>query len=311
MLVEKIAVVTDGSLPTNSKSVHQVVPFYVQYQDFEDPTNWVSVHGDQMPAEKFLEIQRISKKEPSTAQPSPHDFLQAYVALVDEGYNCILVLTVPATKSGTYNSAVTAVKLLQEHRPGLKVRLQVIDTGTTVAGIKYLAEEAMALVERREFFDQIVHRLEWLRDKVEIIFILDTIRYIGSSGRVAELAHHRVADTLKRYARGLAAWFAKVSHHSPKVAITFKGGEEKIVGFSRFYAGAAEILTKEVEKRELEGRQINRIYIYQRDSGYDLSQMLDRITLFTNAEIVVEEQIPLALLGITGPKFIALVCIYD
>src|SRR3546814_13487378 len=65
---------------------------------------------------------------------SPYDFLKEYTRLVDQGYNCILVLTVPENKSGTYNSAKQAIGLFKEHRPKNGVNFVVLDTGTTAAG---------------------------------------------------------------------------------------------------------------------------------------------------------------------------------
>ena len=314
MLNEKIAVITDGSLPTGSDLVSKVVPFYVHYQEIDVETRqleWRDVRGDTVSPENFVEIQRISKKAPSTAQPSPYDFLRAYTEVIDQGYNCILVLTVPSSKSGTYNSATQAIGLFKEHRPKEKINFVVIDTGTTAAGVEYLVEEVIRLIGRGEFFIHIVERIEYLKSRVEIFFALDKIDYISASGRIEELSSAKLSETLLRRAKGLAAWFARTTHHSPKVALSFKEGKEKLVGISRFYPQAVVVMGQEIEQRALIGKDIKRIYLYQRGSETETKALMGRIALFSHAEIVVKEDLPIALLSILGPKFVALVCIYD
>ncbi len=307
MTEERIAVITDGSLLRDSPFAHRVIPFYVTYQtDQPDP---ISIKQDEISTEDFLEIQRACKKPPGTAQPSPIDFLTVYQEMTDEGYNRFLVLTVPASKSGTYNSAMLAVNLFREEKSDVVV--EVIDTGTTAAGVEYLAQEATALAEQGEIFDHIVHRMERLAGKVELFLALDKIDYITASGRIEELASHKLRETLKHYARNLAAWFARRTHHSPKLALTLMEGKEKIVGISRTFQPMVAAICKEVEKRVEMGKGIKKIYLYQRESSFETGTIVGSLLGHTQAEIIEREVLPIALLSITGPKYVAMIIVYD
>src|SRR3989344_6763415 len=103
------AVVVDGSLSASDPIVRvdAVVPFQVRYHDFRGG-RWKEENRSQeeIGRDRFLRIQAGAKKLPGTSQPSPGAFYDTYTSLHERGFNQILVLTVPAGKSGTYNSAV-------------------------------------------------------------------------------------------------------------------------------------------------------------------------------------------------------------
>ena len=310
---ERIAVITDGSLPSSSTLVQRVVPFYVQYYrtDHSGRTELVSSRQDQISIEEFLEIQRTSNKPIGTAQPTPNDFLKAYLELFEQGFNRMLVLTVPQTKSGTFTSASLAARQFAELKSGADVDFGVVDTGTTAAGIEYLAYEAVKLVNQGEFFAHIVERIERLARKIELFLTIDKIDYISASGRIEELSSAKLSETLKRKAQNLAAWFARKIHHSPKVVITLVHGKEKIAGISRFFHQATEIMVRDIEQRVRQGKGIQRVYLYKRNADFEAEKLLERLLTFSHAEVIEKDFLPVALLAFTGPKYLAAICIYD
>lgn len=310
---ERVAVVTDGSLLSSSSLVQRVVPFYVHYYltDSSGKPELTEARQDRITAEEFLEIQRTSNKPIGTAQPTPNDFLKAYLELFEEGFNRFLVLTVPRSKSGTYSSATLGARQFDELKPDAGVVFEVIDSGTTAAGLEYLAYEAVKLVEQGEIFAHIVEKVAELVDKIELFLTLDKIDYISASGRIEELSKAKLSETLKSKARHLAAWFAHRIHHSPKVVITVKDGKEKVEGISHIFLQATNKMARDIAKRMEMGKGLKRVYIYQREAEYESAKLVEILTFIGCSEIIEKEILPVALLAFTGPKFLAAICVYD
>ena len=308
-----LAIVTDGSLiPGKDQIADAVVPFYVQYEIEHGNTSILS--GQEVDQARFLLIQEGCRQPPTTSAPNLSDFIQTYERLYACGYTDFLVLTVPENYSGTFANAKAAFLDFSENHTG--VRIKVIDTGTTVAGVKYLAEEAVRLRDLGLSLERISEKIEAARGRIELFVTFDTLKYIGASGRVAELAEHRRGETAKRYAKGIAAKLVALAHHSPKLVLSVRGGHEKILGFSLDFNNAVNRMTNVIEERELDG-EIRRCYLYQSQAETEARKVSHRLNydrrdmVFSTVEIVEETEIPLALLAVTGPKLVAAVCIYD
>ena len=99
----------------------RVVPLYVRFgaESFRDYA--------ELGPQEFYERLRIASDLPTTSQPTPGDFLEVYRGL--ERYERILSLHIPATLSGTVESA----RLAGGELGGGKVR--AIDSGTVSAGL--------------------------------------------------------------------------------------------------------------------------------------------------------------------------------
>ena len=147
--------------------------------------------------------------------------------------------------------------------------------------------------------------------KIELFLAIDKIDYISASGRIEELSSAKLSETLKRKAQNLASWFARKIHHSPKVVITLEDGREKIVGISRFFPQATEVVARAIERRVQQGKGIQRVYLYKRNADMEAEKFLERLSKFSRAEIIEKEILPVALLAFTGPKYLAAICVYD
>jgi len=309
---ERIAIVTDGSLSTDSNFATKVLPFYVILYPEKDSGKIRSLRQDEITVEEFLLCQAAAKKLPGTSQPTPNDFLEVFESLASEDYTHVLVLTVPVSKSGTYNSARIALLNFEESYGKDKLVVELIDTGTTAGGVEYLASEALQLINQGKSFDYIVHQIKRLTAKIELFLALDKIDYISSSGRITDLAPANFRETLKIRARNLAAWFAHKIHHSPKVVITMFDGKERIVKFSRFFRDMVLALADEIDNRVGDGKKIKKIYLYYSNSDEQVKELRFKLkALAIETEIKEVKTIPVALLAITGPKFVAMICIYD
>ena len=116
---------------------------------------------------------------PSTSQATPADFLdpiKRYVAGGDE----VIILTISAKLSGTYDSAEMALQEL----PGAPVDL--VDSRSVSIGLGLMLQEAVNLIEAGASRDVIVARLIRMREKIHIIFVLETLEYLQRGGRIGK-----------------------------------------------------------------------------------------------------------------------------
>jgi DegV family protein with EDD domain len=118
--MSKIAFVTDTdcSLPEDLAARYRIqqVPITVQFGEDSYLTG-VSIDDTAL----FERVDRENKL-PSTAAPSPGQFLEAYEKALAAGADSILCFTVSSAISATYNNAVDAWRLLPERN------ITVVDT---------------------------------------------------------------------------------------------------------------------------------------------------------------------------------------
>jgi len=307
---EKIAIVVDGSVCSLSSGqlpvpVDAVVEFYVVYHE---KGKEVSKAQNKMSWGEIIDLQK-GREIPRTSTPSIGDFLNTYRHLVNEGFNRILVLTVPKKLSGVYNSAIKAREALHNEYPDVEVA--VIDTGTTASGVEYLAEVAIEARSAGKSLEEIQELLTREARKVEIIVAFDTLRFVAASGRIDELNGESLKDNLKRHVLGAATQFVDLVHRSPKMVAILSGGKIEILWpFKRHFVSAVEKLQEELRKRH-ESRGIKRLYIIFSAATEEVVNLKKKIGGFYTGSIITRSEVPLALLTIAGSKVVAVVVIYE
>lgn len=131
--------------------------------------------------EGFYKLVDETRRVPKTAQPSPHEFSQAYEQIAEPG-DTILSIHVTSQLSGTYASAVAAGREVAG-------RFNVIpfDSGTGSAAIGMMCRAARQLERAGKSLEEILKHLEGMRAKGRIVLALDTLEYARLSGRVGTL----------------------------------------------------------------------------------------------------------------------------
>jgi DegV family protein with EDD domain len=150
-----------------------MVPLTVFFGD-EGYLDWVEMRPDG--PDGFYERLKVARKLPTTSQPAPVRFSDAYRALADAGCDSIVTITLTSKLSGTFESATIAAAdapvpvavvdtLLCTHATGLVVKAaaDARDEGMDPAGIERVARETAS--------------------SAEIFFILDTLEYLVKGGR--------------------------------------------------------------------------------------------------------------------------------
>jgi DegV family protein with EDD domain len=171
----------------------RVVPLYVRFGD-ESYRDYVELEP-----EVFYERLRAAPETPTTSQPTPGDFLDAYRDL--ESYERILSLHIAGGLSGTIESARAAARLVGNER------VRVVDSGGASAAIAMLALAVERRLERGTSDEEVDALVERFRRKAGLLFTVDTLEYLARGGRIGR-------------ARG---WAGELLHVKP--ILTIQNGE--------------------------------------------------------------------------------------
>ncbi len=122
-----------------------------------------------------------SKASPTTSQPPPAYFVDAYRKAFDEGAETILVVTVTSKLSGTFRSAQMAAQEFDANR------FILWDSNSISIGGGWQAIMAARMLERGIDHTSFVAQLERLRSEIIGFAALETLKYVARSGRVSNL----------------------------------------------------------------------------------------------------------------------------
>ncbi len=128
-----------------------------------------------MSNEEFYERLIAADEFPTTSQPAPGVFVEAFEAL--EAYDHILVLTLSRKLSGTYDSAVSAAGMLD--RP-----VEVLDTKSAEMGSGLILREALRVVDEGGDFKDVRRAAEAAIERCNVLFAVGTLEYLAKSGRL-------------------------------------------------------------------------------------------------------------------------------
>lgn len=130
---------------------------------------------------EFYRRMESSSVAPTTSQPPPSFFAEAYRQALQEGADYILVFTVSSHLSGTYNSAVQAAKEFEGDR------FLLWDSGSVSIGGGWQALAAAQLLASGTELPALQAALAHIRDTTAIHFTTETLKYLARSGRVSNL----------------------------------------------------------------------------------------------------------------------------
>lgn len=130
--------------------------------------------------EEFYQMLSQTESFPTTSQPSAGEFAELYrkLALVDPE---ILSIHISSGLSGTMDSARAGAALVPE------ARVTFWDSKTLSCPLGWQVETAARMLKRGATLEEILARLEVLRDKVQAMFTLDTMKYLIHGGRISHL----------------------------------------------------------------------------------------------------------------------------
>ena len=121
----------------------------------------------------------------STSAPSPEDFIQAYRELSREAES-ILCITLSSKVSSIYSVALFARE--QAKAELTHTSIEVLDSGTVTGAEGFVVLAAARAAADGGGLTEATEAAEKVREKVDLVFVLETIRHAYRTGRVPKVA---------------------------------------------------------------------------------------------------------------------------
>jgi DegV family protein with EDD domain len=148
----------------------RVVPLYVHFGDES-----LRDHVDITP-EQFYERLAAAPALPTTSQPTPQDFVDAYESLA--AYERIWSIQLTSKLSGTYQSATLAAAEMGG------ARIRVVDSETASLACAMLALAIQRRLERGTTDEEIEALVERFKRENRVVFTVGTLEYLQKGGRI-------------------------------------------------------------------------------------------------------------------------------
>ena len=117
---------------------------------------------------------------PTTTQPPPSAFTEVYNNLAGETDE-ILVVTLSAKLSGTYESALSAKNLTKK-----KCRIEVIDSQKVAMGLGLTVIAAAKAAQTGKSLDELSDLVKQAMPRSHVIIYFDTLKYLAKGGRIGK-----------------------------------------------------------------------------------------------------------------------------
>jgi DegV family protein with EDD domain len=173
----KVAIVTDSTADFPLEYIEKynitVVPLSVIFEEVAYIDNGIDITKDE-----FYRKLKISKKLPTTAQPTPADFAVVYKKLLED-HESIISVHISKKMSGTHDSAEAARKELGPTRD-----ITVIDSEVTTIALGLIILKAARLASEDKPKNEILDAINDLKSKIDTLFIPRTLDYLLKGGRI-------------------------------------------------------------------------------------------------------------------------------
>jgi len=153
-----------------------IVPVYIQLED--------KMYADrfELKASDFYTVLREAKELPTTSAPPPKDFWEKITDSVKE-YSSIFIITLTSKLSATFQSAKIAASKIKN------AKIYLLDSKFG-SGVATLLSIAAAKLSRKGVPDEeIVEKIEEMRDESILVGYADTLENLKKSGRISNLKY--------------------------------------------------------------------------------------------------------------------------
>lgn len=174
--MNKIKIVTDSTCDLSAEIIEKhdiiVVPLSISI----DGENYLD-RVDLTPRE-FIEKMKSSTELPKSSQPAAGEFLKVYDQLGSQGYD-VISIHMTGGMSGTVRSAQSAAQMTTAN-------VKVIDSRFISVGLGFQVLEAANLAAEGKSMDQIVERLDIVREQTRLFVVVDTLDNLVKGGRIGK-----------------------------------------------------------------------------------------------------------------------------
>ena len=168
-----VAIVTDSAaaIPTDLVERHRisVVPMWIHLGD-------TTIAEGERPLGEFLGDERVT-----TSAPAPGDYERVIRRRLDDGADAVVVLTIAASMSASYQSAVVAARDVGAH-------VQVLDTATAAGGQALVVLAAAGVAGTDGSPAEVMAEAASVAAQVRLLGMVPHLEHLVRSGRVPGIA---------------------------------------------------------------------------------------------------------------------------
>ena len=217
-----IKIVTDSGSDIPSELAKKlgitVIPVYIYFGN-EAYKDGVDIGPDEL-YEKLVK----GPVYPTTTQPMPSDFAEAYTRLAKDA-EAIVSIHLPAKVSGTYNAALQGIEIAKP-----KCEVHVVDSLSIAVGLGLIVLAAARVAGSGGKLSEVLAETKKAMEHTQIRALLDTLQYLLKGGRITK-------------AKALVGSLLNV-----KPILKTKDGELVQAGMARSYAKGIDQLFEFVKK---------------------------------------------------------------
>lgn len=219
--MSKIHIVTDSASDLSPEVVEKYNLHLVPLNILVDGKTYLD-RVDLQPKE-FLELMENSSELPKSSQPAPGVFKELYDRLGKDG-DQVLSIHMTGGMSGTVESARTAADLTN-------TEVTVIDSRYISYALAFQVIEAAEMAAAGKSLQEIVERLDRVRENTKLFVVVDTLDNLVKGGRIGK-------------GRAMIGSFLKI-----KPIASLDGGEYTPVAKARTYKQVVEYLMNDFTER--------------------------------------------------------------
>lgn len=152
----------------------EVAPLFIQFPESEIKSSEISIDNF------FKRLESMKPNIPKTAQPSPGIFANIY-RKVAETDKKILSIHISSKLSGAINSARAGAAQLKD------IEISFFDTLSLSPGQRFHVLSAAKAIQAGWSLHKTLKLLKNIRESIEVIFTLDTLKYLAKGGRIGRV----------------------------------------------------------------------------------------------------------------------------
>ena len=178
MEIKKVKVIVDSTsdLPQELAEKYDIdiVPVYIHYEDK------MYADGIDLKVEDYYKMLREFKELPTTSAPSPKDFLDK-ISEAMKSYSSIFITTLSSKLSATFQSARIVTKRIKDKK------IHLIDSKFGSGVLAFVSLAIAKLARRGVPEEEIVKRVEEIRDESLLVGYVENLDNLKKSGRISNL----------------------------------------------------------------------------------------------------------------------------
>ncbi len=215
----------------------------------------IFLDGVDLDSEAFLRKLESSPQLPTTSQPSPGEFVEAYKQMAEK-YEQLISVHISSAISGTIESARQAAQSLKN------MKIEIIDSKVTSISLLMLVERIARDVRAGMSMDAVLGVAKKVVDQLQLFLTVDTLEYLHKGGRIGA-AQNLVGSVLNLkpvlyYKNGIVDALEKVRGRNKSLARMVELAAEKLRGAKAevavaYYADEAAAL----EVRDMVAKELN------------------------------------------------------